>query len=148
MKSSTEGILTVFGVCSRRKDISFTDSWMNTAFLIREIREIWDPPIRAPCLVRLITCDVTWYPRGCRLWQIHPLPFTQLARHSNCIIRNSFSKFTSIDPICSAQQDHLSQDVALHHAQTVLDWDRLCMSIYHRWEEAKSPPKDSTISLL
>ena len=130
------------GNYSPRKDVTPAYPWMNTALLSREIREIWDPPKTAPMLVKSkYICEVAWYTRGCCSWQIHPPPFTQLARHSNCIIRNSFSKCMSIVPICSAQQGHLSYDVALHHAQTLLGWEGLCMNISHLWEEAKIPPR-------
>ena len=121
---------------------------MNTAFLTREIREIWDPPKRAPMLVKSNhICEAARYTRGCRLWHIHPPLFNQLARHSNCIIRNRFSKCISIVPICSAQQGHLSYDVAVHHAQTLLGWEGLCMSISHLWEEAKSPHRTAESSV-
>jgi hypothetical protein len=54
-------------------------------------------------LVRLnYLWEVAWYPRGRRLRQTHPLSFIPLARHSYPRIGDFYSRFTPLDPLCSA----------------------------------------------
>jgi len=55
------------------------------------------------CLVRLgYIWEVAWCPRGRHSWYTYPLPFIPLALRSYCRFGDCFSKFTPLDPVCSA----------------------------------------------
>jgi hypothetical protein len=106
------------------------------------------PPNRAPMSGKAsYLWEVTWYPRVCHSQQTHPLPFILQTWHSHCRIGDCFCKFTSLDPLCSAQTGSPLIGCGSSPHTDSLGWRRLYIHIYHPWKIASSLPQAGSVTL-